>query len=99
MESTNVIESFKYQLVSIDIMENMQVNIRMTDKMFNTAKEHAEKKGFGNVQEFIREILRERLFEESLTKEEISLVQKLANATEKKKMYKSEKELFAKLQQ
>lgn len=92
-------ERLKYQLVSIDIMENIQVNIRMTGRMFNTAKGYAEAMGFGNVQEFVREIVRERLFEERLTNEEVSLVQKLANATERKKLYKSEKELFKKLRQ
>ncbi len=41
-----------------------QISLKLSDKMFDTAKTFAELKGFNNLQDFIREILRERLFEE-----------------------------------
>jgi Arc/MetJ-type ribon-helix-helix transcriptional regulator len=77
---------------------NTQINLRLPDKMLESAKEYAEKHGFGNVQEFIKETVREKLFEE-LTKKEMHLVKKLAEAVEKGNLYGTEKELFRKLRE
>lgn len=41
-----------------------QINLKLSEKMLKTAKTMAEVKGFDNLQDFIRETLRERLFEE-----------------------------------
>ena len=41
-----------------------QISLKLSDNMFNTAKTFAELKGFDNLQDFIRETLREILFEE-----------------------------------
>ena len=89
-------ENFKYQMVSIDTM-NTQINLRMPPKMLVSAKSYAEEHGFSTVQEFIKETLREKLFEEDITKKEMVLVKKLVKATEEKGLYGTEKELFKKL--
>ncbi len=41
-----------------------QINLKLPDKIFDNAKKYAESHGYANLQDFIREILREKLFEE-----------------------------------
>ena len=75
-----------------------QINIRMTDQMVTSASEYAQKHGFSNVQELIKESLREKLFEEPMiTREELLLVKKLAQVTQEKNLWGTEEELFRKL--
>lgn len=69
----------------------------MSDELLNTAQKYAEKNGFGNVQELMKESLREKLFP-SITKEELVLVKKLIQVTNKKGLWKSEEELFKALE-
>lgn len=77
---------------------NTQINLRLPEKMLVSAQTYAEKYGFGTIQEFIKELMRERLFEEpKISKEELALVKKLVAASEKKNLYGSEEELFKKL--
>jgi len=77
---------------------NTQINLRMPQKLLVTAQTYSEEHGYGNVQDFIKELMREKLFEEEqLTTEEINLITKLTNATEKKKLYGTEEELFKRL--
>lgn len=40
-----------------------QISLKLTDKMLKTAKQYAERHGYDTLQDFIREILREKLFE------------------------------------
>ena len=40
----------------------IQISLKLPEKMFASAKDYAEYHGFGTVQEFIRELIRERLF-------------------------------------
>ena len=68
----------------------------MPEKLLVSAQAYADKHGFGTVQEFIKETIREKLFEQ-LSEEELKLVNRLAEAAEKKKLYGTEKELFNKL--
>jgi len=89
--------TFKYQKVSIGIM-NTQINLRLPEKLLNAAKVFSKKHGYSTTQEFIKETLREKLFEtQELTKEEFNLVKKLIEVSEKKNLYGTEKELFKKL--
>jgi hypothetical protein len=84
-------------MVSIGIM-NTQINIRLPEKILVSARSYAEKHGFGTLQDFIKETVREKLFEETgITKEELGLVKRLVTVSEKKNLYGSEKELFKKL--
>ena len=41
-----------------------QISLKLTDKMFEAAKQYTEAKGFENLQDFIRETLRQKLFED-----------------------------------
>lgn len=43
---------------------SIQINLKLTEKMFDAANSYAELKGFANLQDFIRETLREKLFDE-----------------------------------
>ncbi|NCN86425.1 hypothetical protein GW932_01205 [archaeon] len=40
-----------------------QINLRLSDEIISRAKKFAEKNGFSNIQELIKETLREKLFE------------------------------------
>jgi len=42
---------------------SMQLNIRVSEEFMTTAKAFAQKKGFLNVQEFIRDAAREQMYE------------------------------------
>jgi len=85
-----------YPLVSIDTM-NTQINIRIPEKLLILAKSYAQKNGFGTLQEFIKETLREKLFAPEISKKELALVKKLVKISETNNLYGSEKELFEKL--
>lgn len=39
-----------------------QISIKLSDKMFESATEYAEEFGYDNLQDFIREVIREKLF-------------------------------------
>ena len=84
-------------MVSIGIM-NTQINIRMPQKLLSSVKSYSDEHGFGSVQDFVKETIREKLFDEpEISKEELALVKKLVEVSEKKKLYGTEKELFDKL--
>jgi len=84
-------------MVSTGIM-NTQINVRLPEKMLVSAQTYVEKHGFNTVQDFIKELMREKLFEEAtISKEELTLVKKLIAASEKKNLYGTEAELFSKL--
>ena len=77
---------------------NTQINVRLPEKLLLAASSYAEEYGFGNVQELIKESLRERLFEsEKLSKEEFIMVQSLAKVSAERNLYGTEEELFKKL--
>ena len=83
-------------MVSIGIM-NIQINLRMPQKLLSSVRSYSDEHGFGSVQDFITETIREKLFDEpEITKEELELVKKLVKVSEKKKLYGTEKELFEK---
>lgn len=85
-------------MVFIGIMETNQINVRLSDHILTTAAHYAKKNGFGNIQELIKESLREKIFgNPMLTKEELLLVRKLAKVTEEKNLWGTEEELFSKL--
>lgn len=41
----------------------MQLSLNLPDRLLLTARKYAEKNGYSNLQEFIRELIREKLFE------------------------------------
>jgi Arc/MetJ-type ribon-helix-helix transcriptional regulator len=76
---------------------NAQINLRLPEKMIKATQLYAKKNGYNNIQEVIKESLREKLFQNSLNSEEVSLVKSLFKIAESKKLYGSEEELFKKL--
>ena len=84
-------------MVSIGIM-NTQINLRIPQKLLSSVRTYSNEHGYGSVQDFIKETIREKLFDEpEISKEELALVKKLVEVSEKKKLYGTEKELFEKL--
>ena len=84
-------------MVSIGIM-NVQVNVRLPEKLLVTASSYAEQHGYGTVQELMKESLREKLFEEpAITPEELVLVKKLVEVSAQKNLFGTEEQLFQKL--
>ena len=84
-------------MVSIGIM-NTQINLRLSNQTLISAKDYSKRHGFSTVQEFIKETVREKLFEEpDISGEELELVNKLAIATEERNLYGTEEELFKRL--
>jgi Arc/MetJ-type ribon-helix-helix transcriptional regulator len=77
---------------------NTQINIRLPEKMLVSARDYAEKHGFSTMQEFVKELMREKLFEEPvISRKELALVKQLIEVSDKKNLYGTEKELFQKL--
>ncbi|MFC1691739.1 hypothetical protein ACFL0W_06180 [Nanoarchaeota archaeon] len=77
---------------------NTQINLRLPEKILASARIYAEEHGFSNLQDFIKETMREKLFDQpEISKEELALVSKLAEASEEKKLFGTEEELFKKL--
>ena len=65
-----------------------QINLRLPDKLLVSARQYAEKHGFGTVQEFVKETVREKLFEdEEVSKQEFALIKRLIAVSEKKNLY------------
>lgn len=84
-------------MVSIDIM-NTQINLRLPEKIITLARSYSDEHGFNTIQDFIKETIREKLFDEpEISKEELALVKKLVEVTEKKNLYGTEEDLFKKL--
>jgi len=77
---------------------NKQINIRLSEPMLIKANAVSKKQGFENLQEYIKQILREKLFETTeVTNKEITFLKKLYKISEEKNLYGTEEELFAKL--
>jgi metal-responsive CopG/Arc/MetJ family transcriptional regulator len=74
---------------------NTQINLRLTDTLLKVAQNYADKNGYSNVQELVKETLREKLFEEEkLSKKEIILVKKIVEESKKPGFYAAEKDLL-----
>ena len=86
-------------MVPIDTM-NTQINVRLPEKVLVSAKAYAQDHGFNSIQEFIKETIREKIFEQpEISREELALVRKLVEVSEKKNLYGTQEKLFNKLKQ
>lgn len=72
----------------------MQISLKLPDKLYQESKKYVESYGYENVQEFIRTILRERLFE----KESFSTYLASERSLAKEWLSKEEDEAWAHLQ-
>ncbi len=72
----------------------IQLNLRMNEKLFTGAKTYAEELGYENIQDFIREMIREKVFEENkLTSKELELTQRIEKISDKKNLYGTEEDI------
>jgi hypothetical protein len=79
---------------------NQQINLRLPQRLLKSATRHANKHGFGSVQEFIKETLRDKLFPpEELSKDEMAYVMAVLKDAKENNDFISEKELFNELDQ
>lgn len=77
---------------------NTQVNLRLSGDFIRALEKKSKSRGFSSIQEFIKETLREELFDENqISNEELVLVKKLIKVSEEKNLYGDEEELFSKL--
>ena len=75
-----------------------QINLRLSESMLALVRKHSESRGFENIQDFIRETIREKIFgEPELTPKEFELVKRLIKVANDRKLYVGEEELFKKL--
>lgn len=71
-----------------------QINLRINDKLLDEAKKYSENFGYENVQDFIREIIRDKVFESNdLTQREIGYAQVIEKLSDKKTSYGSMKDI------
>jgi Arc/MetJ-type ribon-helix-helix transcriptional regulator len=86
-------------LISFGIMTT-QINLRLSESMLTLVRKHSESKGFENIQDFIRETIREKIFgEPELTPKEFALVKRIIDSGKKRNLFGTEEELFKKLRE
>ena len=66
---------------------NKQINLRLSKELLEKSEKYAKKHGFANIQEFIKEAIRLRLFEEKVIKEELDTAKELAEIAEERIYY------------
>jgi len=75
-----------------------QINLRLPENLLDSAKSYAEDYGFSNVQDFIKETLREKLYEQGeFSKSELNMFKDLKEISDKENLYSTEEELFSRL--
>ena len=71
-----------------------QINVRMNEKLFLGAKNYAKEFGYENIQDFIRETIREKVFDEDyFTSKELELAKRLDVVAENHSLYGSMKDI------
>lgn len=71
-----------------------QINLRMNDKLLEEAKLYSQTFGYENVQDFIRETIREKVFESNeLTNKELEYAKTIEKISDEKKSYGSMKDI------
>jgi len=79
-------------------MDVKQINVKLPENLHSAAESYAKNYGFRNLQELVAESLRERIFEknefdETISNEEIELIDSLIEHSIRKKKLISEEEL------
>jgi metal-responsive CopG/Arc/MetJ family transcriptional regulator len=86
------INTYSYESVHM----STQISLKLSDKMFKSANKYADTYGYDNLQDFIRELLREHLFEPELSGREMALASEASLA--KRWSTKQEEKAWAHLQ-
>jgi len=66
---------------------NKQINLRLPKELLEKVQKYVDKHGFANNQEFIKEAIRQKLYEEKTVKEELQTAKKLAEVAEERIYY------------
>jgi Arc/MetJ-type ribon-helix-helix transcriptional regulator len=75
-----------------------QINVRMPKMLMESASNYAKEFGYSNVQDLMKEALRQKLFDEGeITRKELELIREVKDLSLSKNSYLSEEELFKKL--
>ncbi len=70
----------------------------MPQKLLDSVNTYCDEQGYASVQDFIKETIREKLFDKpQISQEELALVKMLVEVSERKQLYGTESELFEKL--
>jgi hypothetical protein len=94
---------YKYQKLSLDIMETKQINLKLSKNLIEAAKIYSDSYGYKNIQELIAESMREKIFEksdydETFASDEINLIDDLIKISIKNNDLGTEEELKKALQ-
>ncbi|MBD3253021.1 hypothetical protein GF386_04775 [Candidatus Pacearchaeota archaeon] len=90
---------YKYQKISINIMENSeQINLKLSKNLAEAARRYAKIYGYRNIQELANESIREKVFEnnefdETFSNKEIELIDSLIEKSQDKSAFVSEGEI------
>ena len=68
----------------------VQINMKFQENFFELAKEYAERKGYMSVQELVRDALREKIFDTTLTGKEEELLTRSYENEKKGKLISSD---------
>ena len=72
----------------------------MPQQLLKDAKQKAKKRGYNNVQSFITEAVREKLYDEDqLTSKEVALLERIYKITNEKNRWGTEEELWTALKE
>ncbi len=79
-------------------MATKQINLKISENLFSSAKDFAESYGYKNIQDLVTDSLREKIYEKSLydesfSEKEISLIDSIIEKSLKSKKFVSKKEL------
>lgn len=77
---------------------NAQINLKLPELIFNSAVNYAETHGYANLQEFIRETIRQKLFEDKELKSGIYTYKASEESLAKNWLKKEEDKAWAHLQ-
>jgi hypothetical protein len=85
--------NIKYQKIPSGM--NKQISLRLPPKLLKDATAHARQSGYGSVQEFIEECVREILYEynEPLQAKELGLIRKILSDSHERKSWATQQNL------
>ncbi|MBU0979960.1 MAG: ribbon-helix-helix domain-containing protein [Nanoarchaeota archaeon] len=77
---------------------NAQINLRLPENLLTAARSYSEDNGYGSIQEFIKDAVREKLFDSSdISKAELKAIRRLIKATGDKSLFRTEEHFKRKL--
>ena len=93
----------KYTLVFIMTHANPQINLRLPSKLQLATEQYVDNYGYRNIQEFILEAIRDKIFrdnkyDESFSGKEVDLIEKLLSVSIEKGKIKDQNDIIKALQ-